>query len=357
MPPFLQFLIRRFLAIPISLLVITTVIYGGVVLTTPPDVRASIYMPETRARLTEEQRQKQINLIIKRYHLNEPFPIQYSYWVVSLVRGEWGYSPSLNNDVLPALLQRTPATAELAFYSALLFIPLGLLAGVLAGWRQRGKFDSVFRLLAFLATSMPSFILALVLISFFYIGLGWFAPERLSMSLSIHLTPENFKAYTGMYTIDGLLNGRLDLVADAFRHLVMPVFTLSIYHWATLGRIARSSMIAERRREYIIAARARGVRENRLIWRHAFKNMIAPSFTSLVLSAASLVSGVFVVEIIFRYNGISDIIVRSMRDVPDAAAALGFTVYSVVIVLFLMFSLDVLQAIFDPRVRDEVLRS
>jgi peptide/nickel transport system permease protein len=357
MPPFFQFLIRRFLAIPISLLVITLIIYGGVVLVTPPDVRASIYMPETNAHLTEEQIQRQINLVIERYHLNEPFPVQYVYWVASLLRGDWGYSPSLNGNVLPALLQRTPATAELALYSALLFIPLGLLAGVMAGWHQRGILDGLFRSLAFFSTSMPTFILALILISFFYIGLGWFAPERISLSFSIHLTPENFTSYTGMYTIDGLLNGRLDLVADAFRHLAMPVFTLSLYHWATLGRIARAAMIAERRRDYIIAARARGIRENSLIWRHAFYNMIAPSFTSLVLSAASLVTGVFVVEIIFRYNGVSDIIVRSMQGIPDAAAALGFTIYSVIVVLLLMFGLDVLQAIFDPRVRDEVLRS
>lgn len=185
MPPFLQFLIRRFLAIPISLLVITTVIYGGVVLTTPPEVRASIYMPETRARLTEEQRQKQINLIIKRYHLNEPFPIQYSYWVVSLVRGEWGYSPSLNNDVLPALLQRTPATAELAFYSALLFIPLGLLAGVLAGWRQRGKFDSVFSFARF-SGYIHAFLHSCACPDFLFLHWAWLVRSGAAVDVLIH---------------------------------------------------------------------------------------------------------------------------------------------------------------------------
>lgn len=356
MPPLLQFILRRFLSIPVSLLVITVVIYAGVVATTPVETRAMLYFPETGAHLTEEQTQRLINLIIERYHLADPFPVQYAYWAGSLAKGEWGYSPSLNSDVLPALIQRTPATAELALYSILLFIPLGLAGGLLAGWYTRSGYDTTVRFLAFIATSTPTFILALVLISFFYVGLGWFAPERLSLSLSLGLTPEKFHAYTGFYTIDGLLNGRPDVTVDAFRHLAMPVFTLSLVHWATLARISRAAVLAERRRDYIIAARARGIPERGLIWRHAFRNMVAPAFTSLVLSAASLLTGVFVVEIIFRYNGISSVIVRSMAGIPDAQAALGFTVYSTLIVLTLMFLLDVLQAIFHPLVREEALR-
>lgn len=356
MPPFIQFVVRRFISIPISLLVITLVIYAGVVLTTPVETRAMLYFPETNAHLTDEQVQHLLDLIIERYHLNEPFPVQYAYWIGSLLRGEWGYSPSLNSRVLPALIQRTPATAELALYSILLFIPLGLVAGLLSGWQPRSPHDTAIRFLAFLATSTPTFILALVLISFFYIGLGWFAPERLSLGISLSLSPETFRPYTGFYTIDGLLNGRPDVTADAFRHLAMPVFTLSLVHWATLARISRAAILAERRRDYITAARARGVPETKLIWKHAFRNMVAPAFTSLVLSAASLLTGVFVVEIIFRYNGISSIIVRSMDGIPDAQAALGFTVYSTIIVLTLMFLLDVLQALFHPLVREEALR-
>ncbi len=125
MPSFIQFLIRRFLLIPISLLVITMVLYGGVMLT-PPEARAELYMPKTNRELTEEQMERLRNLIIERYHLREPFYIQYAYWVKSLLQGSWGYSPSINEDVLPALLRRTPVTLELALYSLIMFVPLGI---------------------------------------------------------------------------------------------------------------------------------------------------------------------------------------------------------------------------------------
>jgi peptide/nickel transport system permease protein len=263
----------------------------------------------------------------------------------------------LREDVLPALTRRTPATAELTLYSLLLFIPLGLLGGVVSGWNQRKPVDNAFRLGAFIATSFPPFILSMILIAAFYVALGWFAPFRLDTAISLKLEAQGYIQYTGMYTIDGLLNNRLDVTWNAVRHLVMPVITLSLYHWATLGRITRSVIIAERRRDYVIAARARGATERMIMWKHAFRNTLAPSFTSLALSAASLVTGVFVVEMIFSYSGISDAIVRSMTGIPDPAAALGFSVYSVLIVLSLMFIIDVLLAVFDPRVREEVVES
>jgi peptide/nickel transport system permease protein len=356
MPPFLNFLIRRLIAIPISLIVITMLLYAGVMLT-PPEVRVTLFYHPSNPHLTEEQIAHSNEIYINVYHLRDPFIVQYSYWIKSLFQGTWGYSPTINENVLPGLLRRTPATAELTLYSFLLFVPLGLLSGVYAGWNQRKAVDNSFRLAAFISTSFPPFILSIILIAVFYVGLGWFAPYRLNMLLSLDLKAQGFIQYTGLYTLDGLLNNRLDVTWDAFRHLVMPVVTLSLYHWATLGRITRSTMIAERNKDYIIAARSRGARDNRVIWKHAFPNSLAPSITSLALSAASLLTGVFVVEIIYSYYGISDLIVKSTQGVPDPAAALGFAVYSVIIVLTLMFMMDILLAILDPRVRSEVISS
>ncbi len=357
MPPLLQFVIRRFLVVPISLFVITLVLYGGVMLT-PPEARADLYMPSNmNQNLTEEQIANIREQIIERYHLRDPFLVQYYYWVRTLFDGTWGYSPSMNAAVLPSLLRRTPITLELALYSMLLLVPLGLVSGVVAGWNRNGRFDRFFRSSAFIATSTPTFILALILLSVFYINLGWFAPERISLNYSLELSKDGFNAYTGMLTIDSILNGRWDIFGDAWKHLAMPVFTLSLYHWATLGRVARATVLNERRKEYVISARARGVNERAVLWRHVYRNVIAPSLTSMALSAASIVTGVFVAEIIFDFNGISSIIVNAMSGIPDASAALGFAIYSVFMVLFLMFLLDVLQAFFDPRVREGVLRS
>jgi peptide/nickel transport system permease protein len=307
--------------------------------------------------MTEAQLLRFQESIIERYHLRDPFLVQYGYWVRSLFDGTWGYSPSMNEFVLPALVKRTPITMELAIYSLLFLIPLGLVSGVISGWKRSGAFDRLFRSVAFISTSTPSFILALVLLSVFYVQLDWFAPGRISFNYSMEISKETFHQLTGMLTIDSLLNSRPDIFWDACKHLAMPVFTLSLYHWATLGRIARTSMLGERGKEYIISARARGLSERRVVWRHAFRNMLSPALTSIALSATSIISGVFVIEIIFNFNGISKIIVSAMSGVPDAPAALGFAVYSVLMVLILMFVLDVLQAILDPRIREGVLKS
>jgi peptide/nickel transport system permease protein len=262
----------------------------------------------------------------------------------------------LNEYVLPYFLRRTPVTLELTLLSLIVFIPLGLASGLISGWKTRTSFDHVFQSTAFLGTSIPPFILAMVFLSIFYINLGWFKPGQLDMDLAYELSHSSFRTYTGMLTIDGLLNGRLDVFINALQHLAMPVMTLSIFHWATLGRITRATVMGEKNKEYIIAAKARGIRENRLAWRHALRAIVAPSLTTLELSAASILTGVFVIEIIYDLNGISEAIVISMQSVPDAPVALGFAVYSVIIVNGLMFFLDILQAVLDPRVRDEVLK-
>lgn len=357
MPPLLQFVARRFLVVPLSLFIITLVLYGGVMLS-PPEARADLYMPSNlNQNLSDEQIANIREQIIERHRLRDPFPVQYFYWAKTLFDGSWGYSPSLNEEVLPSLLRRTPVTLELALYSVIFLVPLGMVSGLAAGWNRNGGFDKFFRGAAFLAASTPTFILALVLLSIFYINLGWFAPERISLNFGLELSADGFNSYTGMLTIDSLLNGRWDIFRDAWKHLAMPVFTLSLYHWATLGRVARATVLNERRKEYVISARARGVAERRVLWRHVYRNIIAPSLTSMALSAASIVTGVFVAEIIFDFNGVSNVIVGAMNGIPDAPAALGFAIYSVFMVLFLMFLLDVLQAFFDPRVREGVLRA
>jgi peptide/nickel transport system permease protein len=350
----LQFVIRRFFAIPVTLLVITMLLYAGVMLT-PPEARAQLYVPKGKGgeRVTEAF----INGIIEKYHLDEPYLVQYGYWVKSLVTGDWGYSPSLREDVLPALVHRTPATLELTLYSLLLFIPLGLANGLAAGWWQNGKWDTSFRFLAFFSTSMPPFIFSMVLLAIFYAQLNWFGPGRIDISTEMAMSRNGFVEHTGLLTIDSLINGNMDVFWSAVRHLVMPVITLSMYHWATLGRVTRATVIGQSKKEYIVAARARGVGEQRLAWRHAMRAILAPSLTSIALSAASIVTSIFVVEIIFGLTGVSQVIVIAMSGSPDAPAALGFAVYSVLVVITLMFILDVLQAMFDPRVRDEVLKA
>lgn len=346
-------LLLRLVSIIVTLLIVTALLYATVMFT-PAETRATLYLPKRLpSRMTDEQYQKLIDNIIERYHLGDPYPVQYTYWLGNLVKGEWGYSPTQQKDVLTALIEKTPVTAELTLYSILFFIPLGLISGVIAGSKKNKLSDHGFRLTAYIATTLPSFILALLLLSFFYVDLYWFAPSRVSQSINLVIKSDQFRQITGLLTIDGLLNGRPDVTADAFRHLAMPVFTLAIVHWATLGRVTRAEMIEELDQDYVVAARARGIPEGRITWRHTLRNAIAPAITSSLLSATSLLTGVFVVEILYGFHGVSDIAVNSMAFTPDAPAALGFALYSVVVVLLLMVILDLIQSFVDPRGREQ----
>jgi peptide/nickel transport system permease protein len=357
MPPFLQFVIRRFLIVPVSLVIITMVLYAGVMLT-PPEARATLYFPpRMNPNMTEEQLQRFTDNIIERYHLRAPFLVQYGYWVQSLLTGSWGYSPSIKEEVLPALISRTPATLELTFYSLLIFIPLGLVSGVIAGWKPYGWRDNLFRIMSFIGLAIPPFILAILFLSFFYMDLEWFSPDRINYKYGYEIAKESYNAVTGFITLDALINGRLDIFTDGLRHLAMPVITLCLYNWAVLGRVTRTTVMDLRNKEYIVSARARGFSEQRVMWRHGFRSVLAPSLTTIGLSAASLLMGAFIVEIIYNFHGISEVLATSMQGIPDAAASLGFAVYSVILVLTLMFCVDVLQALLDPRIREEVLKT
>ena len=139
---------------------------------------------------------------------------------------------------------------------------------------------------------------------------------------------------------------------------MLPVITLSLSHWATLGRITRATAIEELDKVYILAARGRGISQHKVLWRHALRNVLVPALNSSALSAASLVTGLFIVEVIFLYNGISSLFTQSMHinplmANPDIPLALGFAIYSVITILIIMTILDIIQAAVDPRLRGE----
>lgn len=190
------------------------------------------------------------------------------------------------------------------------------------------------------------------LLSIFYVGLNWFPPGRTGI-YEINLSTSDFRTITGFLTIDGLLNGRPDVFADALRRLVLPVLTLSLLYWATISRVTRVAMIEEKNKEYLAAARAKGLKDRHLEWRHAFRNAALPAFTAMVLSAAGLVTGVYVVEVVFNFNGLSELITKGFFVAPDAPLVMGFAVFSVLLVLPIMLVFDLLRTLLDPRLREE----
>jgi peptide/nickel transport system permease protein len=154
MPPLLKYLTRRLLIVPLTLLIITLILYGFAMLV-PVEQRAQVYWPRNinPEALSVDQVQKVIERISRERGLNDPFPIQYLNWLGNLVRGEWGWSPNLQVWVLEYLQRRIPVTLELTLFAVLLFIPLGIVSGVLASHYHRGRVDHSFRATAFIATS------------------------------------------------------------------------------------------------------------------------------------------------------------------------------------------------------------
>jgi len=336
----------------ITLVLITAALYATVMLT-PPETLASLYMPKrTSPRMTEEMYAELLQDMVDKYHLDDPFPVQYFHWAGKLLKGDWGYSPNLQEDVFVGLLRRAPATLELTFFAMLIYFPLGLLSGVLAGSRKKSTADRLFRIAAFVATSLTPMILAIIMMVVFYISLRWFAPGRISNAYAPLIASENFTSYTGFLTIDGLLNKNPKLSLDALRHLAMPALTIAFAQWGILGRITRATIIEENQKEYIIAGRARGLRERTLAWRYALGNAAAPVLTHSMLTAASLLTNVFVVEIIFNYPGLSSVGVKTLAFIPDASSAMGFAIFSTILVLVLTTLLDLLKVVVDPRQRE-----
>jgi peptide/nickel transport system permease protein len=349
---FLKFFLKRLAAVPLTLFIITIIMYA-IVMIMPIEARIDLYMPKTGS-MIEGAQERTREKIIETYHLLEPFPTQYFFWVRNLAKGDWGYSPLIESKVLPALKARLPVTLELIFFALIIQIPLGLLAGVWSARRKNSPVDAATRMVAFVATAFPDFILAIILLSIFYISLHWFPPERLSITNHLFIQTPQFKTITGFLSIDGFLNKRGDISLDALRHLLLPVFTLSFTHWATLARITRTHLLEELDKEYILAAHSRGIKERSVIWKHAFRNILGPTLNSSALSAAALVTSAFVVEKIFNLKGISDLITRYGPLVPDSAAVLGFGITSTILVLGIMFVLDILQAMLLPQFKEEI---
>jgi peptide/nickel transport system permease protein len=348
---FLKQIALRLLAIPLTLLIITAALYG-IIMLAPAEERAALYLPPRMPLLTEQEFQNVMNRLIVEHGLNDPYPVQYAHWLGNLLRGDWGWSPTFKEDVLVLLKRRLPVTAELTFYSVVVLIPTALLTGVMAGWRAERRFDKGFRLASFIATSIPPFILRLFLLSIFYVGLNRFPPGRTGI-YDLSLRTSDFKTITGFLTFDGILNGRMDVTLDAAERLVLPIFTLSLLYWATISRVTRVAMIEEKNKDYLVAARAKGLRDRHLEWRHAFRNAALPAFSAMILSAAGLVTGVYVVEAVFNFKGLSEVVTKSFFVAPDAPLVMGFAIFSVLLVLPLLLIFDLTRAWIDPRLRDE----
>ncbi len=346
----IQYILRRLLILPLIIFLVTLMLFF-LLWQLPLEMRIQVYMPRgLPGWMTPEEEAHLRAVVIEQYGLDRPFPVQYVNWLHNLITGNWGFSPWWQQPVLEGLLRRAPATAELVLAAMIPSVILALSVGSFAS-RQRNRLpDHMVRAATFVGWAFPSFILGLMLMNVFYAWLDWFPPERLSIWASPIVHAEEFRTYTGMYTVDALLNGELRIFWDALRHLMLPAVTLAVVEWALLTRIMRSSMLEALTQDYITTARSKGVPERRVVNLHARRNALLPVISTGGVVASMLVSGIVVVEIIFSFNGIgaasAEAIVRA--DIP---VALGFTIFTCMVTVLASLIADVLYGAVDPRVR------
>jgi peptide/nickel transport system permease protein len=335
--------------LPIIMLIVTFILFF-LMLQIPAEQRAQVYLPSLNPHLTPEQLQETIQETIERYGLDKPFPVQYVNWLGNLIKGQWGWSPSWKQPVLEGILQRAPASVELAIFAMIPSIALALAVGSLASRYHKRIPDHIIRAAAFVGWAFPPFIFGLMSMNVLYAWLKWFPPERLSVWAKAVVTEGGFRTYTGLYTVDAILNGDLRIFWDAVRHMVLPGLTLALTQWALLTRIVRSSLLDALRQDYITTARAKGVHERTIVSLHARRNAVLPVISIGGAATSVLITGIAIVEIIFNYRGLGRAAMEAIW-LTDIPAVVGFSIFSCLVIVVVSLITDILYAFIDPRVR------
>jgi ABC-type dipeptide/oligopeptide/nickel transport system permease component len=281
-----------------------------------------------------------------RWGLDRSLPEQYLIYLQNIVlHGDFGTSFSTRQPVTQDILQRLPATVELALAALVIAVVGGVALGVLAASRQNRFADHASRVVALLGSSLPVFWTGLVLLSIFYARLGWLpgpgrAPGRVTPPPEV----------TGLYTIDSLLAGDLAFFWYSVERLALPAFVLG---WAFMGivsRLVRGAMLDELGADYVRTARAKGVTERVVMVHHVLRNALLPVLTVLGFSFATLITGAVLTETVFSWNGIGSYIVDATRtlDYPaiNAVCVLGGAIF-----LLVNLVTDLLYLVADPKVR------
>jgi peptide/nickel transport system permease protein len=340
----LAYVTRRFLLLIFVLFGVSVLLFG-ILMTFSPERRAATYV-------NSPQQAKDIPRLIRQFGLDDPFYVQYVRWMKELLRGNMGWSLVASRPVGEAFWNYFPVTLEMNLFAAPIVILFGIWLGTLSGIHRDTWIDHVTRILAIVGWSLPTFLFALVLLMVFYGYFQMFSPGVLSDHLSMFIidNPDKFKHFTGMYTIDGLLNGRLDIVLDALAHLVLPVLTYVIVVVALNMRVMRSGMIEELSKDYVMTARAKGADKKTIHIKHARRNALLPVVTVAGQLVAMSMEGSIAVEVVFNRHGIGWWLAESAIQL-DIPVLLCICLFMGIVFVITNLTLDILYAYIDPRIR------
>lgn len=309
-----RFLLGRLMSAIPTLLIVTVAVFAMVRLI--PGDPAKIMLGDLAT-------PQQLEALRHQMGLDLPLVTQYFTWLWSIANGNFGNSITSNQEVLPLILERFSVSAIIVVVAVGFAVLIAVPAGMFAAWKQNSIADLTVVATSTLLMSIPSFWLGLMILLFFGLQLGWFS-------------------------IVGFVSFDTDFV-KALNFIAMPVLTLVLIEIGSIMRMARASTIEVARLEYITHARAKGLSESAVMWRHAFKNAFAPTWTLIGLILGSLLGGIAVIETVFTIPGLGRLLVDGIyaRDYPVVQ---GCILFIAVVYVLVNLVVDLLYPLFDPRV-------
>jgi peptide/nickel transport system permease protein len=307
----LEFITKRVLLIIPILLGISFIIFG--IMSMTPGSPAMLILGDNAP-------ESAINELNESLGFNRPFIVRYFDYVGDAVRGDFGNSYRTGRPVVSEILPKFFITLRIAVFGIIVSLLIGIPIGILSAVRQYSRMDIAATVTAMVMASIPGFWLGLMLILLFALKLGWF--------------PSNG---TG-----------------SWKHLVLPVFTLSLPVAANLMRLTRTTMLETIRQDYIRMARAKGASENAVIWSHALKNALLPVVTVLGLNFGGLLGGAIIAEQVFGINGLGTLTITSIRS-KDIPQVMGTVLFFATTFMFIMLAVDILYTFIDPRVKSRFI--
>jgi len=285
------------------------------------------------ALLSQDAKQADYDAARMRLGLDQPFYVQFYYFVLNALQGNFGISYRLQQPVSQLILERLPATIELAFASATIALVFGVLLGIYTALRPRAFSTGVIMTASLVGVSLPTFLIGIGLIYVFAVELRWLPSFGRGEVVQIGWWR------TGLLTQSGL------------RSLVLPAITLSLFQLTLIMRLVRAEMLEVLRTDYIRFAKARGLSQRAINFGHALKNTMVPVITITGLQLGSVIAFAIITETVFQWPGVGSLFVNSVAavDVPVMAAYLVFVALVFVVINLIV---DILYFIVDPRLRD-----
>ncbi len=303
-----------------------------------------------RAFMGPKAPEDRVEALRQTWHLHDPLIDQYLWYMGNLIRGNLGISFVYHNPVVDDLAAFAPATMELTFFALLFALPTGIYLGIQSAMKRNHFVDHVARFIAIIGVAVPLYWLGIMLKIFFHENLALVGLNILPLDgrLDPGMTPP--ARVTGFYTVDSLISLNFTAFLSAVAHLILPAFTLGFAQLALILRMTRSGMLEVLGQDYIRTARAKGVAERDVVFRHAFRNSMNATLTVVGLTVGSALAGDVYVEYVFSWPGLGQWFYQAAIS-NGFTDILGFLIVITVFYVSANLIVDVLYAAIDPQVR------